>query len=66
MQELEHIIGSKPLWRHIAPRESDQRVFIADLSKIQSFVEWRPLVSKSDGIRRMVEWVESCAKFKGN
>jgi CDP-paratose 2-epimerase len=38
-------------------RESDQKVFVADNSKIRKFTGWNPLVGKEEGIRRMIEWV---------
>ena len=57
MAHLEGIVGTKLHWRHLAPRESDQRVFVADLRKVQSMLDWTPRVSKEEGIRRMVKWV---------
>jgi len=39
-------------------RESDQKVFVADNSKIKKFTGWNPLVGKEEGIRRMIEWVK--------
>lgn len=41
----------------LPPRESDQKVFIADLSKIKSALGWSPKVSKYDGLKGMVQWV---------
>ena len=38
-------------------RESDQRVFVADLTKIKKFIDWTPNVSKEDGFRRMIDWI---------
>ena len=38
-------------------RESDQRVFIADLEKVSSLLGWRPSVSSREGIYLMIEWV---------
>jgi CDP-paratose 2-epimerase len=40
-------------------RESDQRVFIADISKVKSMLNWSPKITKEVGIRRMVDWVRS-------
>lgn len=59
MDLLEDIIGTKLHKRHIAPRESDQRVFVADLHKVRSMLGWAPRVSKEEGVRRMVEWVRT-------
>lgn len=40
-------------------RESDQRVFIADNTKINQFIDWRPTVTKEVGIKKMLDWVGS-------
>jgi len=42
-------------------RESDQRVFIADISRIGAAVGWSPRVSARDGVERMLEWVAEMA-----
>jgi CDP-paratose 2-epimerase len=39
-------------------RESDQKVFVADNSKIKNLIGWTPKVGKEEGIRRMIEWVK--------
>lgn len=59
LQLLESMLGTKLHWRHIAARESDQRVFVADLTKVHARLGWAPRVSKEDGIRSMIEWVRS-------
>ena len=40
-------------------RESDQRVFVADISKAKVLLEWQPQVSAQVGVKRMIEWVNS-------
>jgi CDP-paratose 2-epimerase len=44
-------------YTHIAPRESDQKVFVADLRKISAATGWRPGLGWQDGLRAMIEWV---------
>lgn len=39
-------------------RESDQRVFIADVSKAEKILKWKPLVSAEEGVSKMVDWLE--------
>ena len=39
-------------------RESDQKVFVADLSKAKEMIGWEPKVSKEEGIRKMIKWIE--------
>lgn len=56
---LEEFAGMKLVFNKLHPRESDQRVFVADLSKAKSTINWRPKVSARDGVKRMLEWVES-------
>lgn len=55
---LEAEIGRKLDYRHLAPRESDQRVFVADLGKISASIGWRPQVSPPQGVSRMLKWVQ--------
>lgn len=38
-------------------RESDQRVFVADVAKANDLLGWKPEVSARDGVTRMVSWV---------
>lgn len=38
-------------------RESDQRVFVADISKACELLGWKPKVSAEEGVSRMVSWV---------
>lgn len=44
-------------YRRIAPRESDQKVFVADLEKATRLLEWRPQVGWQEGLRGMLAWV---------
>jgi CDP-paratose 2-epimerase len=43
----------------IPPRESDQKVFVADISKIEKHTGWKPQYDKYDGISKMLEWIAS-------
>lgn len=45
-------------FRKLKPRESDQKVFVADISKIGQAINWKPTVNKNDGVERMVNWIE--------
>lgn len=47
-------------------RESDQRVFVADIAKISALSGWHPNVSAPDGVARMLAWVESVVQKSGN
>ena len=38
-------------------RESDQKVFVADITKAKNDFDWAPKVDKEDGIDRMYSWI---------
>jgi CDP-paratose 2-epimerase len=40
----------------ISRRQSDQDFFVADISKANKLLGWRPKVTKEDGIRKMLSW----------
>ncbi|RMG35405.1 MAG: NAD-dependent epimerase/dehydratase family protein [Methanobacteriota archaeon] len=41
-------------WRH-----SDQKVFVADISKAQGKLGWNPQIDYVKGIKQMVEWIQT-------
>lgn len=49
-----HIEIEKKDWR-----ESDQKVFIANIWKIKSFTWWTPKVSKEQWLRSMIDWIKT-------
>lgn len=59
---LQQVTGTELKYVKLPPRESDQRVFVADISKAANLLGWQPAVSFSNGIRRMVEWVSNVRK----
>lgn len=56
---LSENIGQNLEFQKIPKRESDQRVFIADISKISESIDWRPQVNAKNGIALMMEWIEN-------
>ncbi|MDW7973101.1 MAG: GDP-mannose 4,6-dehydratase [Thermodesulfovibrio sp.] len=58
---LEHILGIKMVYKSLAPRQSDQKVFIADISKAKALIGWEPFVSKGEGMVRILDWSEYLA-----
>jgi len=54
---LEGELSTKLRWTHIAPRESDQRYFVADIRKVRAALGWSAAVDWRSGIRKMLEWV---------
>ncbi|PIX80214.1 MAG: CDP-paratose 2-epimerase, partial [Piscirickettsiaceae bacterium CG_4_10_14_3_um_filter_44_349] len=57
-QFLEQELDIKMTYQQLPPRESDQRVFVADITKAQQIINWKPSVAKEQGIRKMIEWVK--------
>ncbi|MDD2828635.1 MAG: GDP-mannose 4,6-dehydratase [Sulfuricurvum sp.] len=58
---LEKELNIKMSYIQLPPRESDQKVFVADLSKIEQRTGWYPNVTKEDGVRNSMNWLESLA-----
>jgi len=54
---LEEVGDVKLTYTKLAQRESDQRVFVADIAKAFKHIGWKPKVSARDGVQRMLEWV---------
>lgn len=53
---LEDLLGTKLPIEHGPPRESDQRVFVADLAKAGRLLGWAPRVGTREGVARMIDW----------
>jgi CDP-paratose 2-epimerase len=41
------------------PRESDQKVFVADTKKLRNIVNWNPTTNKYEGIDLMIDWIRN-------
>lgn len=54
---LETISDSTLKYVKLPVRESDQRVFVADIEKAKLLLNWKPEVSSSEGIHRMFDWI---------
>lgn len=55
---LENELNIKMKYEKLPWRESDQKIFVADTTKIKTDTNWNPRIDKLQGIRRMLEWVE--------
>ena len=53
---LEEIAKVRLRWQNIPARESDQRVFVADLAKVRASLDWQPMIGKAAGVARMMNW----------
>jgi len=56
---LEAEIGQPLQYSKLPPRESDQRVFVADITKIKKLTGWEPRVNAKAGVSQMLAWVTS-------
>jgi len=54
---LERELDIKMVFTKLPWRESDQKVFVADINKIINLIEWKPEVDKDKGIRMMLSWI---------
>lgn len=54
---LEIEIQQPMRYSKLPPRESDQRVFVADIGKLERLTGWSPLVSAPAGVSNMLAWV---------
>lgn len=56
--KLEKIFDIKMKYEVLPPRSSDQKVFVADISKIKNRLNWHPIVTVDEGLERMRAWTE--------
>ncbi len=56
---LEQVVGTPLAYEKLPVRQSDQRVFVADVGKARRLLGWAPEVSAFDGVSRMVEWTSA-------
>ena len=56
---LEKELNVKMEYIELSVRKSDQKIFVADLSKAKELIGWEPKISKEEGIRKMIDWIKS-------
>lgn len=56
---LEEKLDIKMKYREIAWRESDQKVFVADINKAKQIIGWYQQVSSIEGLDRMLQWLQN-------
>lgn len=57
---LEQELDIRMIYAQLPPRESDQRMFVADIAKAGDLIGWVSKVAREEGVRRMIEWVSTC------
>ncbi len=61
---LEEKLGIEMKYYQLPWRASDQKVFIADISKAQNTFGWTPKINKFQGVDKMYDWVVSTNQNK--
>ena len=56
---LEKMLDVKMEYKQLPWRESDQKVFVADIKKAKEIIGGEPNVTSAEGIQKMVEWLQS-------
>ncbi len=56
---LENLAGVELNFNKLPVRESDQQVFVADITKAYELLSWKPEVSSSQGIAKMFDWISN-------
>lgn len=54
---LESELDIKMKFTNLPRRESDQKIFVADCTKVRNQIGWKPEVTKENGVRKMFDWI---------
>jgi len=55
---LEGLLDIEMNYKEIDWRESDQKVFIANINKAKKLLNWEPKTDKFTGVKNMVDWIK--------
>jgi CDP-paratose 2-epimerase len=55
---LEQELTIKISYKELPVRKSDQKIFVADITKAKSKLDWSPFIDKYEGIKKMLQWCE--------
>lgn len=56
---IEEALDVRLRYERLPPRQSDQKVFVADTTKAESFFGWRPRVHKTEALAKMLNWLQN-------
>ena len=54
---LERELNITMSFEKLSWRASDQKVFVADLTKVKTIIGWEPKISTHQGLKKMLEWI---------
>ena len=54
---LQNIVGKKPEVSFSEWRPADQKVYVSDITKIETALGWKPRISPEKGVKRVVNWI---------
>lgn len=54
---LEELLGIRMEYTKIEKRKSDQKVFVANISKAKKMINWEPRIDKKEGINSLTKWI---------
>jgi len=57
-QFLEKELNIQLHYTQLPPRASDQKIFVADITKASQTFQWTPRIDKWEGIRLMLKWLK--------
>lgn len=56
---LEKELDIQMKYKQLPWRKSDQKVYVADISKAKEVFNWEPGIKSSEGVKKMINWVQS-------
>ncbi len=59
---IEELLDVKLKYTKTSPRISDQKVFVADISKTKKIIGWQPRFTAREGIVKMLDWINTNKK----
>lgn len=55
---LEQELKIKLRYQQLPWRQSDQKIFVANINRTKKVLNWEPKISKTEGVRKIINWVK--------
>jgi len=59
---LNEMLGIEMKYEQLPVRQSDQKVFVADITRINERIGWKPEVTAKEGVMAMLDWIKEIEK----